>query len=116
MAQEESNSLFAGHVGNLVRIHEDGGGAAPHGGLSEFQRTEQTALDVKVWIDETRNHVLARDVKRFHRPRGCGRTLDTMDQPVFNAHIAHKAALLYHVNDRTASQYQVNAHRSTFPA
>ena len=58
VAQEQSNTLFAGHVGDLVRIHEDGGGAAPHGGLSEFQRTEQTALDMKVRIDETRNYVL----------------------------------------------------------
>ena len=70
---------------------------------------------MKVRIDESRNYVLSRDVKRFHLPRGCGRALDAMDQPVLDAHVTHIAALLYHVNDRTASQYQVNAHRSTFP-
>ena len=58
----------------------------------------------------------ARDVKRFHRLLHCGRAFDTVDQPVLDAHVARVAALFYHVNDGAAPQYQVNAHRSTFPA
>ncbi len=52
VVEHPPHPLDAQHVGDLVRVGDDGGGAARHDGTRQLRRRHHAALDVHVGVDE----------------------------------------------------------------
>ncbi len=107
LLQEQLDPRPADHVGDLVGVHEHGGGAVAHGGAGELDRAEHAALDVEMGVHEARRDDAARHVQ--HLRVGGGRAAlrhDPGDDAPADQHVRAAQGARGHVHEGAAGQQQ----------
>jgi hypothetical protein len=102
-AEHEANAFGAHHIGDFVRIGDDGGGAVGGDHLGEFRNGEHRRFNMHVPVDETGTDELPAQVERLTPSIRA----DAGDAPVGDGHVALVDLAREHVDDLPAAQHQI---------